>query len=621
MWKLSLMIFALLAFTAYADDVNDIADAAEEDQVLVPFDESVNEEKRVYGRKGSKSSKGKGKLKYGGRKGSKSSKGKWRLKYGGRKGSKSSKGKWRLKYGGRKGSKSSKGKGKFKYGGRKGSKSSKGKWKLKYGGRKGSKSSKGKGKFKYGGRKGSKSSKGKGSKYGKGRHRIQGMGGFSRGFNCIKNPCLNEGVCCGRGPYQRCICPAGFKGKRCETDINECARNPCKRGAICFDQVNGYTCKFPDSTEVCKIRQTTCSSKPCQNKGVCKAYKRSYRCICPKGFAGKNCQINIDECGSNPCQNGAKCVDRIGYYVCVCPRAYKGTNCEEKRGGCSVKNICRNGGTCVEENGSWACICRKGFSGPRCGRVIKDCSTNPCLHGGTCCDRTKGFICKCREGFLGRRCEKKDLDLYVPEGQGQLTFQEDGSDDPKSAKFSRRCRYGGKKGIIVGRGYELGGRTRKQVFRDLRRARFPRRYAMIISRAAGLKGKKAIACFKKYRLGKFRITKQQQKRLFKIYYAEKVKKGKKYLSTYCKLKLDKMSQFQKDLIMDLYIDGALSYASPQKRKNSEYIKKVLDSNNLKSIKALLNNKNFWVSKMKTSARRFESRKKFCQKECKKTRRC
>ena len=36
-----------------------------------------------------------------------------------------------------------------------------------------------------------------------------------------------------------------FSGASCETDVNECASNPCRRGGTCEDQVNGFTCSCP----------------------------------------------------------------------------------------------------------------------------------------------------------------------------------------------------------------------------------------------------------------------------------------------------------------------------------------------------------------------------------------
>lgn len=57
-----------------------------------------------------------------------------------------------------------------------------------------------------------------------------------------------------------CNCRLGFEGERCETDVDECASQPCKNGAFCKDYVNSFVCE------------------------------------CPPGFNGILCENNIQEC-------------------------------------------------------------------------------------------------------------------------------------------------------------------------------------------------------------------------------------------------------------------------------------------------------------------------------------
>ena len=37
----------------------------------------------------------------------------------------------------------------------------------------------------------------------------------------------------------------GFRGRNCQTNINDCIRNPCHEGSTCIDLVEGYHCDCP----------------------------------------------------------------------------------------------------------------------------------------------------------------------------------------------------------------------------------------------------------------------------------------------------------------------------------------------------------------------------------------
>lgn len=38
---------------------------------------------------------------------------------------------------------------------------------------------------------------------------------------------------------------AGFRGRNCEVDIDDCSDNKCHNGSKCIDLVNGYRCECP----------------------------------------------------------------------------------------------------------------------------------------------------------------------------------------------------------------------------------------------------------------------------------------------------------------------------------------------------------------------------------------
>ncbi len=75
---------------------------------------------------------------------------------------------------------------------------------------------------------------------------------------------------------------------------------------------------------------------------------------------------------------------------------------------------------------------------------------------------------------------------------GQVTFNAEGNDNPRSPFFSRVLHWpGGASGVTIGRGYDLGSRTFKQVVTDLTASGVPASQAKQIAAGAGLHAKRA----------------------------------------------------------------------------------------------------------------------------------
>ncbi|XP_013421640.1 keratin, type I cytoskeletal 9-like [Lingula anatina] len=120
------------------------------------------------------------------------------------------------------------------------------------------------------------------------------------------------------------------KNKVKHEDIDECAIQPCKNGATCYDGVNSYICMCPPgyTGQTCDTDIDECTSQPCKNGFTCKDGVNSYSCVCPPGYTGQTCDLDIDECASLPCTNGATCKDGVNSYSCVCPPGYTGQTCD-----------------------------------------------------------------------------------------------------------------------------------------------------------------------------------------------------------------------------------------------------------------------------------------------------
>lgn len=55
--------------------------------------------------------------------------------------------------------------------------------------------------------------------------------------------CFNGGTCIdGLGLEYSCFCQAGFTGKKCENETNECDSNPCLNDGRCNDFTANYSC-------------------------------------------------------------------------------------------------------------------------------------------------------------------------------------------------------------------------------------------------------------------------------------------------------------------------------------------------------------------------------------------
>lgn len=143
---------------------------------------------------------------------------------------------------------------------------------------------------------------------------------------CTPNPCDKKGtqLCQDLMGNFFCLCKAGWEGRLCNKDVNECG------------QKNGGC------------------SQVCQNK------PGSFQCACHSGFSlasdSRNCQ-DIDECANSNTCGDARCKNLPGSYSCLCDKGYTYSSQEKT---CQDVDECQQGRceqTCVNSPGSYTCHC------------------------------------------------------------------------------------------------------------------------------------------------------------------------------------------------------------------------------------------------------------------------
>ncbi|NXO73463.1 SNED1 protein, partial [Phainopepla nitens] len=227
-------------------------------------------------------------------------------------------------------------------------------------------------------------------------------------------PCLNGGKCiedCITGnPSYTCSCLAGFTGKRCHVDVDECLSHPCQNGATCLNGAGRFTCRCPPGFRgnSCETAESPCENRVCQNGGSCQVVNTTAACLCQSGYTGVDCQTEVNECESSPCLNGGHCIDLVDNYTCVCLEPFVGQRCETDSSSCEDRS-CQNRQTCnYIRPGRYICTCSPGYYGNNCQyggpRVPGACLSHPCQNAGSCLETERGYVCECQEGFTGQDC-------------------------------------------------------------------------------------------------------------------------------------------------------------------------------------------------------------------------
>eukprot|EP01049_Picozoa_sp_SAG25_P011263 SAG25_NODE_1347_length_3245_cov_61.242530_1_plen_920_part_00 len=255
---------------------------------------------------------------------------------------------------------------------------------------------------------------------------------------CESTPCWNGGTCSESAPCVGCVgtqfckCVAGFFGRFCETNENDCFVNnvtcdpgqscvPCARyvkGVPNAECSNGYTCETSTAQigegdgwyvnldelgwyvnlaghteDLFKYRNNIAGAitKALESDGaVCKSIQT---------LVGSSLSSLLDSDG-NLCGEHGTCVADGGNHTCNCSDGWSGAICDHATG-CDSNPDCGHG-NCTADGGSYTCNCSDGWRGTACD-LGTGCDGKPCGHGNCTADGGT-YTCTCVSGWNGADC-------------------------------------------------------------------------------------------------------------------------------------------------------------------------------------------------------------------------
>ncbi|KAL3877080.1 hypothetical protein ACJMK2_034835 [Sinanodonta woodiana] len=112
------------------------------------------------------------------------------------------------------------------------------------------------------------------------------------------NKCQNSATCNVQMGNMTCTCPnVGFMGDGCHVRTDLCGMtNYCQNGGTCYISQTGYGCTCPKeyTGKNCETNIDDCASNPCPLNAACFDNVGQYYCRCPLGMAGESCSRTLD---------------------------------------------------------------------------------------------------------------------------------------------------------------------------------------------------------------------------------------------------------------------------------------------------------------------------------------
>jgi GH24 family phage-related lysozyme (muramidase) len=176
--------------------------------------------------------------------------------------------------------------------------------------------------------------------------------------------------------------------------------------------------------------------------------------------------------------------------------------------------------------------------------------------------------------------------------KGQVTFDAEENDLEATKYFSRVIHWPGNalSGVTIGRGYDMGSRTKAEVSQEMTKAGIPTETAKALSEGAGLKGDKAKDFVEKNKATVGTITHVQQVNLFDNIYPEYEKRAQQNYDKWTtteknRIAWSKLDQAVRDVLVDFVYQGFTMGPNPMKAgMNNDFDELIKYINDTASIK-------------------------------------
>jgi hypothetical protein len=253
-----------------------------------------------------------------------------------------------------------------------------------------------------------------------------------------------------------CSCAAGYQGRICDIDVDECASSPCVNGAVCTESANATHGSSSSGSwhaaSAVSSGSWSVGAMPALSHGPPMVPIDAYYCSCAAGYQGHNCDIDVDECASSPCVNGAVCTES-GY---VARRSSASGSWDDSSSSSWQSSMSSSGSwRAAGSTGSvkprphfqpppvpvnaYYCACVVGYHGDNCNMDVDECASTPCLNAGVCTDSNEtgttasvlyrypvplnAYRCDCQPGYAGGVCAPGHLLEYSSRCSVMDSFQ------------------------------------------------------------------------------------------------------------------------------------------------------------------------------------------------------